>query len=210
MPYGFNPAQFSNYWAKKHSPLVLQMPKFKHYTQNHIVDFLPNFSSKHPAFALNGIAEMYWQNMKEMQEDFEQLNAIDALRQDETEFMSHISVCIAEEMPLLGEKSAIKIMLCLSSLTDERVHLIQQKLQQALPNMTGVQLSTVQQTMTRPQLPALAHIPQIFITVWFGQYAHVLEDFNPNSWAQFYETEFSEIERVTLLMVNPVQIRAVE
>lgn len=202
------PAQFSNYWAKKHSPLVLQMPKFKSYTQNHTVDFLPDFSSQHPSFALDGIAEMYWDNMEQMQEDFEQLNAIGALRQDETEFMSHISVCIAEEMPLAGEMSAIKIMLCLSPLSEELLSQIQQKLRQALPNMTGVQLSQIQQAITRPQLPALEHIPQIFITLWFKQYAHALQDFNAAPWEHFYQTDLFAVERVKLLMVSPLQIRA--
>ncbi|MCW8040744.1 MULTISPECIES: hypothetical protein [Acinetobacter] len=30
--------QFGAYWGKKHSPLMMRMPKFLHYTQNHRLD----------------------------------------------------------------------------------------------------------------------------------------------------------------------------
>ena len=72
--------QFSAYWGKKHSPLVMRMPKFLHYTQNHRLDLLPNFSASHPAFELDGIAEMYWHNEPDMQEDFNRQQSIALLR----------------------------------------------------------------------------------------------------------------------------------
>ena len=94
--------QFSAYWAKKHSPLVMRMPKFLHYTQNHCIDFLPNFTAGHPAFEIDGIAEMYWHDEQEMQQDFNSQQSIELLRQDETEFMSSISVCIVQEAAMQG------------------------------------------------------------------------------------------------------------
>lgn len=196
--------QFSAYWGKKHSPLVMRMPKFLHYTQNHRLDLLPNFSSSHPAFELDGIAEMYWHNEPDMQEDFNYQQSIALLRQDECEFMSHISVCIVEETPLQGQRSAVKLMFCLSSAAAD---ITEQSLKQALPNLCGVQRSDVTQMINRPQLSALPHVPQQFFSIWFERYACVLADFQADRWQQFYQTHFQQIQRVALILVYPLKVR---
>lgn len=199
--------QFSAYWAKKHSPLVMQMPRFIRYVQNHRMDALPNFTANHPAFDLDGIAEMYWHTEQEMQQDFHSQQAIDLLRQDESEFMSHISVCIADEGQLCGQQNTLKIMLCLSQTVDG---INEQTLLQALPNVCGVQQSTVIEVMTRPQLPAVEHTPQQFFTLWFEQYAHVLQDFESATWQAFYQANFQQVQRASLLMLYPFKVREVE
>ena len=196
--------QFSAYWGKQHSPLVMRMPKFLHYTQNHRLDLLPNFSASHPAFELDGIAEMYWHNEPDMREDFNRQHSIALLRQDECEFMSHISVCIVEETPLQGQRSAVKLMFCLSSAAAD---ITEQSLKQALPNLCGVQRSEVTQMINRPQLPALPHVPQQFFSIWFEQYACVLADFQADRWQQFYQTHFQQIQRVALMLVHPLKLR---
>ncbi len=196
--------QFSAYWGKKHSPLVMRMPKFLHYTQNHRLDFLPNFSSSHPAFELDGIAEMYWHNEPDMQEDFNRQQSIALLRQDECEFISHISVCIVEETLLQGQRSAVKLMFCLSSAAAD---ITEQSLKQALPNLCGVQRSDVTQMINRPQLPTLPHVPQQFFSIWFERYACVLADFQADRWQQFYQTHFQQIQRVALMLVHPLEVR---
>ncbi len=196
--------QFSAYWAKKHSPLVMRMPQFIRYTQNHRVDLLPNFTAQHPAFHIDGSAEMYWQTEAQMLQDFNSQRAIELLRQDECEFMSHISVCIVEEMQLQGQRSAVKLMLCLSSATAD---ITEQSLKQALPNLCGVQRSDVTQMINRPQLPALPHVPQQFFSIWFERYACVLADFQADRWQQFYQTHFQQIQRVALMLVHPLKLR---
>ena len=196
--------QFSSYWAKKHSPLVLKMPQFKRYTQNHVSDFLPNFTSLHPTFHLDGIAEMYWDHRAQMQQDFEQKNAIDALRQDETEFMSHISVCIVEESELQGQIASIKLMFCLSDL-DSNISV--DSLLKALPQLHGVQCSTVEDVINRPQLPSIEHLPKQFFSLWYQQYEHVLQDFGAIGWQEFYQHNFQHIQRVSLILMNPLLVR---
>ncbi len=196
--------QFSVYWAKKHSPLVMRMPQFTHYMQNHRVDLLPNFTAGHPAFHIDGIAEMYWQTEAQMQQDFNSQQAIELLRQDECEFMSRIFVCIVDEAELQGQKSELKILLCLSH-TNALVS--EQTLQQILPNLAGVQRSDVQQVMNRPQLPALTDVPQQFFSLWYDQYANVLADFESKAWQTFYAQNFQQIQRISLLMVHPFKVR---
>ena len=180
------------------------MPKFLHYTQNHRLDFLPNFSSSHPAFELDGIAEMYWHNEPDMQEDFNRQQSIALLRQDECEFISHISVCIVEETLLQGQRSAVKLMFCLSSAAAD---ITEQSLKQALPNLCGVQRSDVTLMINRPQLPALPHVPQQFFSIWFERYSCVLADFQADRWQQFYQTHFQQIQRVALILVHPFKVR---
>ncbi|OTG90842.1 EthD domain-containing protein [Acinetobacter sp. ANC 3813] len=196
--------QFSAYWAKKHSPLVMRMPKFLHYTQNHCIDFLPNFTAGHPAFEIDGIAEMYWHDEQEMQQDFNSQQSIELLRQDETEFMSSISVCIVEEAAMQGIQSNVKIILSLSSANSL---VTEQSLKQVLPNLRGIQRSDVQQMMDRPQLPALPYVPQQFFSLWYDQYAHVLADFESGAWQTFYTQSFQHIQRISVLMVHPLKVR---
>ena len=196
--------QFSAYWGKKHSPLVMRMPKFMHYTQNHRIDLLPNFTASHPSFQIDGIAEMYWQSEGEMQQDFNSQQAIELLRQDECEFMSRISVCIVNETELQGAQADVKIILCLSKAD---VLVSEQSLQHVLPHLRGIQRSDVQQVMNRPQLPALSEVPQQFFSLWFDQYAHVLADFESEEWQTFYAQNFQQIQRISLLMVHPFKVR---
>lgn len=196
--------QFSAYWAKKHSPLVVQMPRFIRYVQNHRMDLLPNFTSQHLSFDLDGIAEMYWHSENEMQADFSSQQGIDILRQDETEFMSNISVCIVNEDELQGSQSDIKIMLCLSQILPE---FDLDMLRLALPHVIGMQSSTVTQVMYRPQLPATSNIPQQFISLWFEYYETVQQDFNALMWTHFYSSTFKNIERMSLIMFCPLKIR---
>lgn len=196
--------QFSSYWAKKHSPLVLGMPRFIRYVQNHRVDLLPNFTSSHLGFDLDGIAEMYWNDEAEMQRDFSSQQGIDILRQDETEFMSKISVCIVNEGCLTGNLANIKLMLCL----DARMkHFDEKQFIQALPHLKGVQSSEVLEVMTRPQLCEIKNIPQYFISLWFDQYDHVLKDFQANGWDHYYKNQLSELTRLSLISLHCLTIR---
>lgn len=198
--------QFSSYWAKKHSPLVLGMPRFIRYVQNHRIDLLPNFTSSHLAFNLDGIAEMYWNNEAEMQEDFSSQQGIDILRQDETEFMSQISVCIVKESSLTGVLANIKLMLCLDA---KVIHFDEQQLIQTMPHLKGVQFSEVLQVMTRPQLPEIINIPQYFISLWFDQYDHVLKDFQSDGWMEYCEKQLSQFTRVSLIPVHCLTIKEI-
>lgn len=196
--------QFSAYWAKKHSPLVMRMPKFLHYTQNHCIDFLPNFTAGHPAFEIDGIAEMYWHNEQEMQQDFNSQQSIELLRQDETEFMLRISVCIVEESALQGQQAPLKLMLCLSDVCST---ISVASLLKALPQLYGVQCSTVMDVISRPQLAPIEHLPKQIFSLWYGQYAQVLEDFGSSCWQKFYRQNFQQIQRVSLMMLNPLLVR---
>lgn len=196
--------QFNAYWAKKHSPLVMRMPQFIRYTQNHRVDLLPNFTAQHPAFHIDGIAEMYWQTEVQMLQDFNSQRAIELLRQDECEFMSRISVCLVDEAKLHGQQAELKILLCLS---DVDALVSEKTLRQVLPNLAGIQRSDVQQVMSRPQLPTLLDVPQQIFSLWYDQYAHVLADFESESWQTFYAQNFQQIQRISLLMVHPFKVR---
>lgn len=202
-------SQFSAYWTKKHSPLVMQMPRFSRYIQNHCVDLLPCFTPNHSAYALSGIAEMYWATKAEMLEDFNGHDHINRLRQDECEFMSNISVCIVNESVLQGEKSQIKLMLCVDE-SDKDKGFDLQDLKQVLPHLQGLQRSERLDVITRPQLAAVPNIPWRFYSVWFKQYEHVLEDFSHPSWKQFYKKHFQTIGRVSLFMLHEVHIRTDE
>lgn len=195
--------QFSAYWGKKHSSLVMAMPGFEQYTQNHRLDLLPNFTASHPSFDLDGIAEMYWKSEAEMQSDFSSQQGIEILRQDETEFMSHISVCIVDESPIYGHESSLKLMLCLS----EAIELNEISLKEVLPHISGVRLSQVKQVIHRPQLPQITNIPQLFFSLWFDQYAHVLQDFEGEKWRDFYKDHLQKVERASILLVHAFKIR---
>lgn len=199
--------QFSAYWGKKHSPLVMQMPKFLQYTQNHRMDWLPNFTANHHAFEIDGIAEMYWNNEHEMNEDFNQHQAIDLLRQDETEFMSHISVCLVKEGELQGKIGTLKLILCLS---EECNDLKVSEFLNALPSVQGVQISIVEQVFKRPQLPELSAVPNMFVNLWFDDYADVKHNFEAESWHKFYVERFSEVERISILAVCALPIRKIK
>ena len=196
--------QFSAYWGKKHSPLVMAMPKFERYTQNHRMDLLPNFLSEHLGFDIDGIAEMYWQTDAQMQQDFNSQQGMNVLRQDETEFMSHISVCIAEERKLYGTMSAVKLILCLSSINSE-INADNFKL--ILPNVRGIQMSEVKSVIQRPQLPPLLYIPQYFFSLWFDQYIDVITDFESKHWLEFYHQAFVTVDRASLSLVYPFEVR---
>ncbi|WP_104492149.1 EthD domain-containing protein [Acinetobacter indicus] len=198
------PTQFSAYWAKKHSPLVMGMSGFQRYIQNHRLDFLPNFTASHPSFDLDGIAEMYWNTEQEMQSDFSSQQGIEVLRQDETEFMSHISVCIVDEGPLFGYKASVKLVLCLSEGYRE---LNETVLKQALPHIRGIQSSQVKEVIQRPQLPQIPYIPQQFFSLWFDQYDHVLQDFQNIGWMNLYQYHLMQIERVVLMLSYAFVIR---
>lgn len=196
--------QFSAYWGKKHSPLVMRMPKFMHYTQNHHIDLLPNFTAGHPSFQIDGIAEMYWQSEVQMQQDFNSQQAIELLRQDECEFISRISVCIVNETELQGIQSGIKIILCLSQ---DNTWVTEKALMQTLPHLRGIQRSDVKKVMNRPQLPVLSDVPQQFFSLWFDQYVHVLADFESEVWQTFYAQNFKQIQRISLVMVHAFKVR---
>lgn len=202
----FTQSQFSAYWTKKHSPIVMQMPRFSHYTQNHCVDLMPCFTPNHPAYVLSGIAEMYWATEANMLEDFNSHDHINCLRQDECEFMSNISVCIVDESALLGEKSQIKLMLCVSK-SDTAEDFKFQDIQQALPHLQGLQFSETLQVINRPQLAAIQDIPEHFYSLWFNQYQDVLTDFSNSGWQQFYTTHFQKVSRISILMLHSIDIR---
>lgn len=199
-----NLSQFSSYWAKKHSPLVVKMPKFITYIQNHKVDILPNFVTNHPTFHLDGIAEMYWYSEKDMFDDFDSPNGIEILRQDESEFMSHISVCIVEEAVLEGKQSAIKIVMCLGN-GFENVDVI--SLKKVLPNLRGFQRSDVLQIMKRPHLPEILNVPHVFVNMWFDNYEQVLKDFTSDAWKTYYQSDMGSIDRLSLDIFHSIQIR---
>lgn len=178
----------------------MQMPIFSHYTQNHCVDLMPCFTPNHPAYVLSGIAEMYWDTEANMLEDFNSHDHINCLRQDECEFMSNISVYIVDESALLGEKSQIKLMLCVSK-SDTAEDFKFQDIQQAL------QFSETLQVINRPQLAAIQDIPEHFYSLWFNQYQDVLTDFSNSGWQQFYTTHFQKVSRVSILMLHSIDIR---
>ncbi len=183
----------------------MKMPKFITYIQNHKVDILPNFVASHPTFHLDGVAEMYWHTEKDMLDDFDSSTGIDILRQDESEFMSNISVCIVEEEELEGEKTAIKIMMCLGH---EAENINIKFLKQSLPHSSGLQKSTVIKVMSRPHLPELSNVPNIFISIWFDTYEDVLTDFESDLWKKYYQSDMREIDRLSLDIFNPIFIRS--
>lgn len=199
-------SQFSAYWTKKHSPIVMQMPRFSHYIQNHCVDLLPCFTPNHPAHVLSGIAEMYWATEAAMLEDFNAHDHINRLRQDECEFMSNISVCIVDESALLGEKSQVKLMLCVSE-SDEVEAFELEDIQQVLPHLQGLQRSETLRVINRPQLPAIQDIPGRFYSLWFKQYQDVLADFSQPNWQKFYTQHFQKISLVSIFMLHALDIR---
>lgn len=140
----------------------MQMPRFNRYIQNHCVDLLPCFTLNHPAYVLSGIAEMYWATEATMLEDFNSHYHINRLRQDECKFMPNISVCIVDESALLGEKSQIKLMLCVSE-SDAAEDFELQDLKQVLTHLQGLQRSEMLNIITRPQLPAIQDIPRALL-----------------------------------------------
>lgn len=132
---------------------------------------------------------MYWENEQAMHDAFNQRGAIEALKQDESEFMSKISVCIVDEQQLIGPQASIKLILCSSGVYAGAVL---SQFMHVLPHVKGVQQSSTQQLVTRPQLPPIDEIPQPFVGLWFEQYDHVLQDFQSSLWYTFYTLNFEK------------------
>ncbi len=64
---GMNRAEFEKRWVKGHAPLTLRFKHLKRYRINVAIDEYQEIEGELP---FDGTAEMWWDSLEEMQEDF--------------------------------------------------------------------------------------------------------------------------------------------
>src|SRR6516164_10602127 len=100
---GITHEEFGRYWRERHGPLVKSVPDFirhvRKYVQCHIV------SSSAPLGAAadyDGVAELWFDNLEELNRAFSEPQYLEVIRPDELKFadLAHCASLVTEEVPI--------------------------------------------------------------------------------------------------------------
>ncbi|CAN5373212.1 hypothetical protein BH20ACT22_BH20ACT22_22600 [soil metagenome] len=92
---GMSRQEFGERWVKGHAPLTLQFKKLKGYRINVAIDEYQEVEGDLP---FDGTAELWWDSLQEMQEDFDSEEARRAVADADTFTLQRVHICTREHV----------------------------------------------------------------------------------------------------------------
>jgi uncharacterized protein (TIGR02118 family) len=112
-----SPAQFRKHWREVHGPIAARLPGLRKYHQNHVVDAEQRgIDYPRGPLTIDGLSELWFDDEDAMRRALES-DAVDALAEDEVNFIDNLHVISAEQnivippargVPLLKRMSTLK------------------------------------------------------------------------------------------------------
>lgn len=104
---GMSEAEFHQYWKDTHGPLVKSVTEFsryiRRYSQSHTLQDLASFFPPQATPAYDGIAELWFESVEDMQQAFSEPRYLEIIRPDEQKFLDlpNCVTFITEEVPMI-------------------------------------------------------------------------------------------------------------
>ncbi|MDQ3785352.1 MAG: EthD family reductase [Actinomycetota bacterium] len=92
---GMSRQEFAERWVKGHSPLTLQFKNLKGYRMNVAIDEYQEIEGDLP---FDGTAELWWDSLQDMQEDFDSEEAQRAVADADTFTMQRVHIYTREHV----------------------------------------------------------------------------------------------------------------
>jgi uncharacterized protein (TIGR02118 family) len=96
---------FSRYWREHHGPLVKSVPEFIRHVRKYVqCQIVSNSVPLGATFGYDGVAELWFESIDELQRAFNEPRYLEIIRPDELKFVD-IANCISfvtEEIPIHG------------------------------------------------------------------------------------------------------------